>query len=145
MGVFKKERKEKAIIVGCGRLGSRLADLLSDENQNVTVLDRDGHSFRKLSSSYAGLILEGDGSDFDTLIEAGAHDATILVACTEDDDTNSMIGQIAKEILHIGTVIVRLNDTDKQAAFADSGIVVISPSVLGVAEFRRVLGERKQL
>ncbi|MDR3313171.1 MAG: NAD-binding protein [Oscillospiraceae bacterium] len=143
MSIFHREKKEKAIIVGCGRLGSQLADLLSDENQHVTILDRDGAAFRKLSSAFGGLVLEGDGSDFDMLVEAGAHDATILAVTTDDDDTNIMIGLMGKEILHIEAVVVRLNDTAKKAAIADSGIAVLSPSTLCVAEFQRLLDARK--
>ncbi|MDR0531164.1 MAG: TrkA family potassium uptake protein [Oscillospiraceae bacterium] len=144
MPIFHKEKKDRAIIIGCGRLGSALANLLSDENAHVTVMDRDESAFRKLSPSYGGLILEGDGSDFDTLVEAGAHEATLLAATTEDDDVNIMVGQIAREILHIETVIVRLNDTAKEAAFAGSGIITFSPAQLCVNEFRRVLGEKER-
>ncbi|MDR2525096.1 MAG: NAD-binding protein [Oscillospiraceae bacterium] len=139
MAILRHEKKEKAIIVGCGRLGSQLADLLSDANQHVTVMDRDDTSFRKLSASFGGLVLEGDGSDFDMLVQAGAHEATILAATTDDDDVNIMVGMIAREILRIRLVVIRLSDTGKKAAIADSGIAVLSPSTLCVEAFDRLV------
>lgn len=140
----RRVKKEKAIIIGCGRLGALLGDLLSERDANVTVMDRDETAFRKLTPAYSGMKLEGDGSDFDTLVAAGAHEATLLAATTDNDDTNIMIGQIAKEILNVRTVVVRLNETAKQAAFADSGIIMLSPAALCVAEFERILSDRNQ-
>jgi trk system potassium uptake protein TrkA len=136
MALFHK--KEKAIIVGCGRLGSLLAGLLSDENAHVTVMDRDEAAFRKLPSSYSGLLLEGDGSDFDTLVEAGAHNATLFIAATNDDDLNVMMAQMAKEVLHVDAVVARLKESAKEAIVKDSGILVLSPAKLCLQEFCRL-------
>ena len=143
MPLFHREKKERAIIVGCGRLGAQMAEMLSDQNAHVTVLDRDERAFRRLPASYGGMTLEGDGSDFDTLVQAGATSATLLCATTEDDDVNIMVGQIAKEILKIHTVFVRLHDTEKQDAFRNSGIVTLSPSALCLREFGRIMEEKK--
>jgi trk system potassium uptake protein TrkA len=141
--LFQKTLRETIIIVGCGRLGSSLADMLSQQNKNVTIIDMKGDAFRKIPLSYGGLSIEGDGSDLDILRVAGATETDLLLATTDDDDTNIMIAQIAKQILKIPRVIVRINDTSKMAAYADAGIESICPAALSMKEFRRIAGEEE--
>ena len=93
MSIFKRQKKESIIIVGCGIFGSTLATMLSEQNKNVAIIDIDERTFRKLSPSYRGFSIEGDGTDIDLLTFTGAKNADILVASTKDDDTNIMIAQ----------------------------------------------------
>jgi trk system potassium uptake protein TrkA len=137
MSFFKRQIKENIIIVGCGRFGSSLAMMLSEQNKNVSVVDINEKAFKSLSPSYRGLSIEGDGTDSDLLTYAGAKDADILVASTSDDDTNIMIAQVAKQIFGINKVIARVYDTSKQAAYNDMDIVSILPVLLSVNEFER--------
>lgn len=133
------KEKRSIIVVGCGRLGSTIASLLSERNLNVIVLDIDQSNFRKLAASYGGLTKEGDGTDIDMLERVGIKEAGVLVATTNDDDVNIMIAQIAKEIFHVDEVITRIYDASKDITCNRMGIHVISPTRLSVDEFRRVL------
>ena len=133
------KEKSSIIVVGCGRLGSTIASLLSERNLNVIVLDIDQGNFRKLAASYGGLTKEGDGTDIDMLERVGIKEAAVLVATTNDDDVNIMIAQIAKEIFHVDEVITRIYDASKDVTCNRMGIHVISPTRLSVDEFRRVL------
>ena len=133
------KEKRSIIVVGCGRLGSTIASLLSERNLNVIVLDIDQSNFRKLAASYGGLTKEGDGTDIDMLERVGIKEAGVLVATTNDDDVNIMIAQIAKEICHVDEVITRIYDASKDITCNRMGIHVISPTRLSVDEFRRVL------
>ena len=133
------KEKRSIIVVGCGRLGSTIASLLSERNLNVIVLDIDQSNFRKLAASYGGLTKEGDGTDIDMLERVGIREAGVLVATTNDDDVNIMIAQIAKEIFHVDEVITRIYDASKDITCNRMGIHVISPTRLSVDEFRRVL------
>ena len=137
MGLFKRKTQQNVLIVGCGRLGSSLANILSEQNKNVTIIDIDVNAFRKLSSSHGGLSLEGDGSDIDHLMYAGANQADVLIAATDDDDTNIMIGQIARQVFGIKIVLVRLYDTSKQVAYENLGIISICPANLSIDEIKR--------
>jgi trk system potassium uptake protein TrkA len=137
MGLFKRKSQQNVLIVGCGRLGSSLANILSEQNKNVTIIDIDAKAFRKLSSSFGGLSLEGDGSDIDHLMYADANQADVLIAATDDDDTNIMIGQIARQVFGIEIVLVRLYDTSKQVAFENLGIISICPANLSIDEIKR--------
>lgn len=139
MNIFKRIKKERVLIIGCGRFGSTLATLLSEENKNVAVIDIDETAFRKLSSSYGGFSIEGDGSDVDLLILAGIKETDVLIACTDDDDTNIMIAQMAKSIFNISKVIMRLYDTSKQPAFSNMDIVSICPSFLSIREYINIM------
>ena len=67
------------IIVGCGRVGTQLAHLLSDAGHNVVVIDKEAETLQKLGADFNGLTLTGDGFDVDLLKEAGI---TILLAAT---------------------------------------------------------------
>ncbi|MCC8022834.1 MAG: TrkA family potassium uptake protein [Clostridiales bacterium] len=142
MALFKREKKENIIIVGCGRLGSSLAAMLSDQNINVSIIDTAEQAFRKLSPSYGGFTFEGDGMDADLLDFAGARNASALIACTNDDDANILIAQTAKQTFSIPQVIVRIKDNSKQAAYDGMGIQSICPATLSIQEFQRILSER---
>ena len=80
----------KVIIVGCGRLGAQLADLLDSDGHDVTILDTDAYSFRRLSAEFHGTALVGDGLDEDTLAKAGTEQAEAFVAVTQGDNRNIM-------------------------------------------------------
>ncbi|MEN6317105.1 MAG: NAD-binding protein [Clostridiaceae bacterium] len=138
MNFFKKQKKENIIIIGCGKFGAALATILSEQNKNVAVIDIDEKAFSKLSPYYEGLSIEGDGTDIDLLTFAGAKNADILVASTNDDDINITIAQIAKQVFGINKVITRIYDTSKQIAYNDMDIVSICPVILSVNEFERI-------
>lgn len=133
------------VIVGCGRLGSGLANALSDENGNVLVVDRDKDSFRKLSPSYVGLTLTGDATDIDVLREAQLENATAVVAVTNNDNVNIMIAQMARELFKSQRVIVRLYDPERECVYRELGIATICPAALSQKEIRKLLaGDGKE-
>lgn len=140
--LFAGKKRQSTIIVGCGRLGSILANRLSDESENVTIIDISENAFRKLSPSYGGYQIEGNGSDIDLLIYAGAKDADILIAATNSDDTNLMIAQFGKALFGIRHVIARIKDTSKLVALDGMDIDTICPAELSIREFSRIIGER---
>ena len=142
MGIFsKKDKTESIIIVGCGRLGSSLADQLSSENKNVTIIDINEKAFRRLPLSYGGLTVEGDGTDMDVLTSCKGKETDILIACTDNDDINIMAAQLAKQIFKIKKVIVRIQDHSKQVTYADLGIESICPALLSIREFERIIAK----
>lgn len=144
MNIIKKQQKnESIIIVGCGRFGSSLATILSEQNKNVSVIDIDESTFRKLSSSYGGFSIEGDGTDVDLLSLAGAKNADILIASTNNDDTNIMIALIAKQAFQIKNVIARIYDASKQAAYSNMDIMSICPAVLSINEFNKIILDKE--
>src|SRR2546429_3798637 len=94
----------KVLIVGCGRVGSRLASELDQEGHDVTVVDREPASFSRaaargaLGQEFKGNFVVGDGTDADLLRRAGIEGSDSFVAVTEGDNRNIMAGQIAPQV-----------------------------------------------
>lgn len=136
-----KNRKSLTIIVGCGRLGSSLANKLSDDQQDVVVIDRHQDSFRRLSSTFAGLTFMGDGCDFDVLNSANIKSAGTVVALTDFDNNNILIGEVAKTMYNVEKVIVRINDKDKEFLCTQMGIETLCPYELSSDNLLELMAE----
>jgi len=130
------------IIVGCGRLGANLANRLSDEGKNVIIIDKNEGAFRKLSSSFGGIPLVGDATEIATLREAQIEAATAVITVTNHDNTNILVAQLAKEMFHIGQVVARLYDPERECVYHEFGIATICPATLSRKEIEEFLGER---
>ena len=140
MTLFKNKRKAPyTVIIGCGRLGADLANTLSEQGENVLILDKEKDSFRKLSSSFGGLSVEGDGTGLDTLKAADVRRADTVIAVTNNDNVNIMIAQIAKECFSVKKVICRLFDPERECVYQEFGIDTICPAVLSANEIDKIL------
>ena len=140
MTLFKnKKQSSYTVIIGCGRLGANLANTLSEEGENVLILDKEKDSFRKLSSSFGGLAVEGDGTELDTLKAADVQRADTVIAVTNNDNINIMIAQIAKECFSVKKVISRLFDPERECVYQELGIDTICPAVLSANEIDKIL------
>lgn len=136
---MKKDKRNTAIIVGCGRFGSTVANRMSEQNNNVIIIDIDQSNFRKLSHSYGGLTKEGDGTDIDILESVNIQNADVLIAATNDDDTNIMVGEIAKRIYKVDEVVVRVFDPSKDICLKNAGVKIIYPAILSFNEFEKLV------
>ena len=134
-----KKQSTYTVIIGCGRLGANLANTLSGEGENVLILDKEKDSFRKLSSSFGGLAVEGDGTELDTLKAADVQRADTVIAVTNNDNINIMIAQIAKECFSVKKVISRLFDPERECVYQELGIDTICPAVLSANEIDKIL------
>ena len=142
MTLFKnKKQSSYTVIIGCGRLGANLANTLSEEGENVLILDKEKESFRKLSSSFGGLAVEGNGTELDTLKAADVQRADTVVAVTNNDNINIMIAQIAKECFSVKKVISRLFDPERECVYQELGIDTICPAVLSANEIDKILNK----
>jgi len=101
----------KAVIMGCGRVGARLAGLLDTDGHSVTILDTDTYSFRRLPPTFKGDALVGNGLDQEVLKRAGIEEADAFVATTQGDNRNIMAAQIAKHIFNVPKVPCARNYT----------------------------------
>lgn len=128
----------KAVIMGCGRVGAQLADMLDAEGHEVTVLDIDALSFKRLSSTFGGTALIGNGIDQEALKRAGIEKADVFVAVTQGDNRNIMAAQVAKHIFNVPRVICRIYDPLRQEIYEMLGIEALSPTTV----FARLLKDR---
>ena len=120
----------KIIIMGCGRVGAQLANLLDAEGHQITVIDIDAHSFRRLPPSFGGTALVGDGTDEEMLKKAGIAEADAFVAVTQGDNRNVMAAQIARNIFNVPRVICRIYDPLRKDVYEALGLEAVSPTTV---------------
>jgi trk system potassium uptake protein TrkA len=106
-----------AVVVGCGRVGSQLATMLSVEGHNVTVIDRDDSAFKRLGSTFNGVTVKGLGFDEEVLIEAGISTADVFAAVTDLDNTNLMAAEVARKIFGVPHVVARLYNPARERTY----------------------------
>jgi len=128
----------KVIIMGCGRVGGRLAGLLDAEGWEVTILDVEAYSFRRLPAGFGGVALLGDGTDEESLKKAGIEVADAFLAVTQGDNRNLMAAQIAKHIYKVPRVLCRVYDPLRWELYNGVGLEVFSPTVI----FAQMLKEK---
>jgi trk/ktr system potassium uptake protein len=115
----------KIVIVGCGRVGSVLADSFDRAGHEVIIIDTSTQAFDRLPGSFRGTAVRGDGTDEDTLRRAGAEGADLFMAMTEGDNRNVMTSQLATEELGAKQVIAKINDPLRARAYADLGLATL--------------------
>jgi len=128
----------KIIIMGCGRVGARLAGLLDAEGHSVTILDIDSYSFRRLPPEFEGDALVGNGIDNRALKRAGIEEADAFVALTQGDNRNIMASQMAKHIFNIPRVVCRIYDPLRQELYNTLGLETFTPTTV----FTQMLKEK---
>ncbi len=118
----------KIIIMGCGRVGAWLASLLDADGHEVTVMDNDTYSFRRLPPTFGGTALFGQGLYQESLKRAGIEEADVFVALTQGDNRNVMSCQIAKHIFNVPRVVCRIYDPLREEMYSALGLETISPT-----------------
>lgn len=101
----------KIIILGAGQVGSTLAENLARDNE-ITVIDNDESKLAGLQAKHDLQVIQGNGASPRILREAGAGDADLLVAVTNNDDTNMIACQIAYTLFKIPTKLARIRNPD---------------------------------
>jgi trk system potassium uptake protein TrkA len=119
------------VIVGCGRLGSHLANQLSREGHAVVVIDHNAATFDNLSPDFSGFRVEGDATRIAVLREAKLHQADVFIAATHEDNVNLMVVQVARKIFDVPQVLARVFDPRRERVYARLGITTICPTSVG--------------
>ena len=120
----------KIIIMGCGRVGAQIVRLLEHGGHEITILDTDAYSFRRLPPDFSGTALLGNGMDEEVLRRAGIEEADIFITMTQGDNRNVMAAQIAKHIFNVPRVISRIYDPLRQELYDTLGIEAFSPTTI---------------
>ena len=96
----------KVIIIGCGRVGSSLAQTLSQRGDTVVVIDSDPTAFERLGPTFKGRTISGVGFDRDVLLQAGIEHADALAAVTVSDEANVTAARLARQVFKVPRVAV---------------------------------------
>lgn len=118
----------KAIVIGCGRVGSSIARQLLSEGWEVTAVDEKEDALARLGEGWPGEFVLGHGMDVDVLRRAGIEDADAVVVSTDGDNTNIVIGQVAQKRFANECVVVRLLDPARTAFYRERGLRIVCPT-----------------
>lgn len=129
------------VIVGCGRLGSLLANRLSREGNSVVVVEVNEAVFGNLSSDFSGFRVNGDATRLSVLQSAKLAHADILISTTREDNVNLMVAQAARRIFDVPLVVARVFDPARESVYRRLGISTICPTSLAAERFFRAVAE----
>jgi trk/ktr system potassium uptake protein len=118
----------KAIVIGCGRVGSAVALQLLGSGWEVTVCDENEDALGRLGEHWTGGFLVGHGMDLQLLREAGIEEADAVVITTDGDNTNLVIAQAAQKHFEVPTVVVRVLDPARAQFYATRGLRIVCPT-----------------
>ena len=118
----------KAIVVGCGRVGSAVALQLQGSGWEVTVLDENEDALGRLGESWTGEFVVGHGMDLKLLKDAGIEEADAVVVTTDGDNTNLVIAQAAQKLFDVPSVVVRVLDPARAQFYATKGLRIVCPT-----------------
>jgi len=118
--------KNKVIVVGGGKFGEALVERLQ-KKYDVYLIERDKNKAEKIAEKYDILVINGDATTNDVLLQADVKNADVLVSLTGEENINLMVCQLAKKF-GVKKTISRINLKEHESFFKESGIdVVISP------------------
>lgn len=133
------------LVVGCGKVGSQLSNVLSQMGHDVAVIDPDPSQFSKLADDFSGYTVSGVPIDQDVLSRAGILGCDALAAVTTDDNMNVMVCQIASEVYKVPRVLARIYDPRRSNVFSQFGLHTVCPTNLSVDAIYSMLTGRNQL
>jgi trk system potassium uptake protein TrkA len=129
----------KAIVMGCGRIGSQVSKLLDAQGHQVTVIDHDSNADGRLGPKFKGRIIKGIGFDRGVLMEAGIEQAEAFVAASMSDNANVVAARVARNIFHVPRVVARLYDPRRAEIYQRLGLTTISSTNWGAERIFQVL------
>ncbi len=129
----------KIIIMGCGRVGSQVSQLLVSQGHDVTVIDHDVDALARLGTEFRGKIVHGLGFDRNVLLEAGVETAEGFVAASPSDNANIIAARIARNIFRVPRVVARLYDPVRAEVYQRLGLTTISSTAWGAERIVEVV------
>ena len=134
----------KIVILGCGRVGATLADMMGRAGHTVSVIDQSSDAFQRLGPDFQGTTFVGNGVDEDVLIRAGIREADAFAAITNGDNRNIMASQIAKEMFKVKRVVCRIYDPIREETYRELGLETFCPTIIGSQMIFKTLTEKTQ-
>jgi trk system potassium uptake protein TrkA len=124
----------RMVIIGCGRVGSVLANRLDEAGHQVVVLDRNQHAFRRLSEKFSGERRIGNGLVEEYVRPILQEKTHILFVMTDKDNINLMIAQRVKRNVQVDRVIAEVHDSILAGLYKELGVETVCPTDLIIKE-----------
>jgi len=131
----------KVIILGCSRVGALLATQLISRGDEVSVIDQDPGSLKRLGRDCGAKALLGIGIDEGALKKAEIEKAEVFIAVTNDDNTNLMAAQLVREKFKTPKIFLRVYDPKRAEAFKELGLNIICPTIDTAEKIEKFLSE----
>lgn len=129
----------RIIVLGCGRVGERVARLMADEGHDVAVIDYDANALARLGPHFKGRKIKGVGFDRNVLLEAGIEQADAFAATSSSDNANIVAARIARNVFKVPRVVARLYDPGRAEIYRRLGLVTISSTDWGAERIRELI------
>ena len=131
------------IIIGCGKVGTTLAEQLVREDYNVVMIDTSAERMQRVSDDIDAIKLVGNGASISMQIEAGVQTADMLIAVTGSDEMNLLCCLIARKVGHCHTIArVRNPIYSNELTFIKQQLgisMIINPEYAAATEISRIL------
>jgi trk system potassium uptake protein TrkA len=129
----------KVMIIGCGRVGSFLANQLDEGGHHVVVLDRNQQAFRRLSEKFSGERIVGNGLVEEFVRPTLEKKTDMLFAMTDKDNVNLMIAQRVKRHYDLGKVIAVVHDSILAGLYKELGVETVCPTDLVIKDLLQMI------
>jgi len=129
----------KVIIMGCGRIGSQVSELMAAQGHDVTVIDHDSNAIARLGLNFKGRVIQGLGFDRNVLMNAGIEQADAFVSASSSDNANIVAARIARNIFRVPRVVARLYDPHRAERYQRLGLTTISSTNWAAERIYQVL------
>ena len=116
------------VVMGCGRVGARVASMLDLNGHRVTIVDLQSSSFSRLPEDFHGDTVIGTGIDADVLRVANIETADTFIALSQNDNRNIMAAQVARMIFKVPHVIIRIYDPVREDTYRRMGYSTVCPT-----------------
>ncbi len=123
----------KAVVIGCGRVGSAVAQQLAVEGWNVTAIDENEEALARLGTGWKGGFVVGHAMESEVLVRAGIESADAAVVATSGDNTNIVVGQVIQKRYGITCVVVRVLDPRRAEFYANRGLRTVCPTQTAIS------------
>ncbi len=133
----------RIIIVGCGKVGSTLVEILSNEGNDITIIDKNPQRLEALTNTFDVMGIEGNGASFNTQDEAGIKNADLMIAVTNSDELNLLCCTVAKQVGNCATIArVRTPEYNREVQYLTDQLglaMIINPEFEVAKEISRIL------
>ena len=129
----------RVVILGCGKLGCRLADRLFEAGHQVVVMDRDLEALKKLSPKFKGETLAGSAYIDENIQRLFEEKTDVFVAVTDKDNVNIMLAQWIKNKFKVPRVIARIYDPILAGSYRELGLETVCPTNMALEAIQAML------
>jgi trk system potassium uptake protein TrkA len=123
----------KAVVIGCGRVGSAVAIQLASEGWDITAVDENEDALARLGPGWRGGFVVGHALDTQVLRRAGIEDADAAVVSTDGDNTNVVVAQVIQQRFGVECVVLRVLDPARADFYAKRGLRTVCPTQTAIS------------